>query len=468
MAADGAARAGRGYHRRGIRVRTTAFATVAVAVALAACAALLVVEARRSLTRDVTTAARLRAEDVESLLAARLLPLTLKVPSDDRSAVQVIDVTTGQVVTATDNVGGEARLSSIVPRPGGFVARTVARLPVGEGSFRVVAHTVENPAGKYVVYAAASLAPVRNSTATLIRFLLIGLPVLLVLVGVVTWIVTGRALQPVERIRREVAEIGDRELNRRVPEPGTGDEIDRLSRTMNAMLARIEQATARQRRFVDDASHELRSPLTAIRSQLEVDLAHPDRADWRQTEHDVLDETVRMQRLVDDLLVLAQSDTDSLPTRRAPVDLDDLVLDEARLLRERGRVTVDLTHVSGGQVMGDVDQLRRVLRNLLDNAERHAAHAVRVTVREYDSSVDLEVADDGPGIPPDQREAVFERFTRLDLARARSAGGTGLGLAIARELVEHHGGTLRLADRTSGASFVVTLPAANGGPPSHE
>jgi signal transduction histidine kinase len=281
----------------------------------------------------------------------------------------------------------------------------------------------------------------------------------------VTWIVTGWALRPVERIRRAAAAIGDRDLDRRVPEPGTGDEIDRLSHTMNAMLGRIENAAARQRRFVADASHELRSPLTGIRSQLEVDLAHPQGADWRQSGQDVLDETIRLQRLVDDLLVLAQSDTDSLPTRRSPVDLDDLVLDETRPLRARGRVAIDLTHVSGGQVLGDADQLRRVLRNLLDNAEGHAAAAVRVSVRENDTSVEVEVTDDGPGIPPDQRGAVFERFTRLDNARARSSGGTGLGLAIAREIVEHHGGTLTLSEQTTGATFVVTLPAANGTSP---
>jgi signal transduction histidine kinase len=269
-------------------------------------------------------------------------------------------------------------------------------------------------------------------------------------------------LRPVERIRREVAAIGDRDLDRRVPEPGTGDEIDRLSQTMNAMLTRIENAAARQRRFVADASHELRSPLTGIRSQLEVDLAHPEQADWRRSEQDVLDETMRLQRLVDDLLVLAQSDTGSIPMRRKPVDIDDLVLDEARPLRARGRVAVDLTSVSGGQVLGDPDHLRRVLRNLLDNAERHATSVVRVSVRENDTSVEVEVSDDGPGIPPEQRGAVFERFTRLDNARARSAGGTGLGLAIAREIVDKHGGTLRLSDNTAGATFVVTLPAADG------
>ncbi len=448
-----------------MRVRTTAAATVVVAVALVVGATLLVLQERRSLTRDVTITARLRAQDVAALVLLPSPPSTLNVPADDQSVVQVVDVHTGVVILATANVDGEPRISTVVPASGAFLARSVGRLPVGETSYRLVAHTVDRPSGQVVIYSAASLKPLHDSTVSLIRLLAIGLPVLLALVAAVTWMVTARALWPVERIRREVAAIGDRDLDRRVPEPDTGDEIDRLSKTMNAMLSRIENASARQRRFVADASHELRSPLTAIRSQLEVDLAHPDRADWRQSEHDVLDETVRMQRLVDDLLVLAQSDTDSLPTRRSPVDLDDLVFDETRAVRARGRVTVDLSGVSGGQVLGDADQLRRVLRNLLDNAERHASAVVRVSVHENDSSVAVQVADDGPGVPPEQRSAVFERFTRLDNARSRHQGGTGLGLAIAREIVEHHGGTLTLLDDEAGATFVVMLPAVNGASP---
>lgn len=454
-----------GWRRlRGVRVRTTVVATLVVAAALALGGALLVIEQRRALTRDVATTARLRAQDVAALLTDAAVPNQITVPSEDQSLVQVVDVSTGRVVVASGNVQGEQRISTAVPRPGSFTSRNVDQLPVGDSSFRVVAHTVSLPAGTFVVYAAASLKPVAESTQTLVRLLGTGLPVLLALVAAMTWIVAGWALRPVERIRSELAAIGDRELHRRVPEPGTGDEIDRLSRTMNAMVARIEDATARQRRFVADASHELRSPLTAIRSQLEVDLAHPQRADWRTTEQDVLDETARLQRLVDDLLVLAQSDTGTLPMRLEAVDLDDIVLDEARRLRARGRVVVDLAGLSGGQVTGDADQLRRVLRNLLDNAERHAASAVCVELREADTTAELAVTDDGRGIPPDQQALIFERFTRLDNARSRGAGGTGLGLAIAREIVVAHGGTLTLADTETGTTFVVTLPAADAWP----
>jgi signal transduction histidine kinase len=435
-------------------------ATLVVAAALAFGGALLVVAERHSLTRDVTTTARLRAADVSALLTSAAVPRQITVPNDERSLVQIVDVATGRVVAASPNVDGEQRISRDVPRIGGFTSRTTGRLPIGESSFRVVAHTVSLPSGQFVIYAAASLSPVEQSSQTLVRLLATGLPILLVLVAGTVWVVTGWALRPVERVRAEVAEIGDRDLHRRVPEPGTGDEIDRLSRTMNAMLMRLESASTRQRRFVADASHELRSPLTAIRSQLDVDLLHPQGANWQTTEHDVLDETIRMQRLVDDLLVLAQSDTDRLPVRRERVDLDDLVLDEARALQARRNVVVDLTGMSGGQVLGDADQLRRVLRNLLDNAERHANGVVRVQLHETDATVELAVTDDGAGIPPDQRAHVFDRFARLDDARTRDVGGTGLGLAIARDIVAAHGGTLTVPESDTGTTFLLALPAA--------
>jgi signal transduction histidine kinase len=399
-------------------------------------------------------------QDVSALLSNTRVPSQITVPSDERSLVQVVDASTGRVVAGSSNIEGEPRISRDVPAVGSFTSRTVSGLPVGNSSFRVVAHTVSLPTGRFVVYAAQSLAPVDESTQTLVRLLATGLPMLLLLVAGTVWGVTSWSLGPVERVRSEVAEIGDRDLHRRVPEPGTGDEIDRLARTMNAMLTRIEDAAARQRRFVADASHELRSPLTAIRSQLEVDLAHPRRAQWETTEQDVLDEAARMQRLVDDLLVLARSDAGRLPLRHERVDLDDLVLEEARALQARGRVVVDLNGMSGGQVIGDPDHLRRVVRNLLDNAERHAIGAVRVQLHQTDASVDLAITDDGPGIPPDQRAQVFERFARLDDARARDIGGTGLGLAIAREIVVAHDGTLTIPHSDIGTTFLLTLPAA--------
>ena len=231
-------------------------------------------------------------------------------------------------------------------------------------------------------------------------------------------------------------------------------EIARLAETMNEMLGRLQDAYQRQERFVADAAHEHRSPLASLRVQLEVD-------GDEGTRH-LLDEVIRMQRLVDDLLILARSDAGQLATQSSSVDLDDIVLGEAVRLREIGsRAAVDTSAVSAGQVRGNAEQLLRVVRNLLENAVRHAAARVVVTLREADGEVVLTVQDDGPGVPPAERSRIFERFARADSARARGSGGAGLGLAIARTIAESHGGTLGLDDTDGGASFVLRLPAAN-------
>jgi signal transduction histidine kinase len=270
----------------------------------------------------------------------------------------------------------------------------------------------------------------------------------------------GRALRPVEQIRAEVAEISTGALERRVPEPASADEIGRLAQTMNTMLDRLQTGNERQRRFTADASHELRSPLASLRSQLEVARAHPDRADWILTSDDSLAEIDRMERLVRDLLMLARADAGGLKIGHDPVDLAQLARREADRVGQRGRVTVDDTGIVDGQVMGSADWLGAVVRNLLDNAERHAVSTVTVEVAKRGPSVEMAVANDGPSIPTEARDHVFERFARLDESRDRDAGGAGLGLSIARDVLAAHGGTIEVADSPDGARFIVRLPAA--------
>jgi signal transduction histidine kinase len=227
---------------------------------------------------------------------------------------------------------------------------------------------------------------------------------------------------------------------------------------MNSMLDRVEHATRRQREFVADAAHELRTPLTRLRASLEVGIGHPETADPDGVLAALLEDTVRLQTLVDDLLFLARSES-TLARPGTAVDLDDLVGDEARRLRDRGRVRVDTTHLSAARALGDRDQLARAIRNLAENAERHAATVVRFELRERDGHTELVVCDDGPGIPAADRARVFERFTRLDEARSADAGGSGLGLAIVAAIVGRHGGTVAITSRDGeGARFVVTLP----------
>jgi signal transduction histidine kinase len=445
-----------------VRVRITAAAVIVVGAALVVGSFWLVHAHRSTLTKNLETTARLRSQDIAAAVDDGDFRNPLAVPRGDENLVQVVDGN-GVVVDASANIPGDVRISRLDPDAVGYAAHTVAGIGrQGDGPYRVVARRVETATGSYVVYVARSLEGVARSTDSLVRLLWWAVPALLVLMGAVTWVVTGRALRPVEAIRQEVEVIGAEDLHRRVPEPASEDEIGRLARTMNAMLVRLEDATDRQRRFVADASHELRSPLTGIRAQLEVDLEHPELADWQTTERDVLADAIRMQRLVDDLLAIAVVDASALDAaHRAPVDLDEIVLAETRRLHTSSALAVDTRAVSGAQVDGNADQLLRVVRNLLDNAAYHARSEVVVSLVESTTDVTLRVVDDGPGIPDADRERVFERFAKLDDARGRDGGGAGLGLAIVHDVVVAHGGSVAV-ENAPGAAFTVVLPVHAG------
>lgn len=273
--------------------------------------------------------------------------------------------------------------------------------------------------------------------------------------GAMAWLTASRALAPVAAIKNELAEITSTDLGRRVPRSAHRDELDDLARTVNQTLDRLEHAVEQQRRFASDASHDLRSPLTAMRTQVEEAMLDPDRADWRETGERLLEGLDRLQNIVSDLLTLARVEAGT-PGRREPVDLAELVEDEVR--RRPGGKPVALRLRRGTVVEGDALRLTRLLANLLDNAQRHADTMITVTVGERAGRAVLEVLDDGGGIPPDQRETVFKRFTRLADSRRRDAGGTGLGLPIARQIAESHDGTLTIEDSERGARFVLQIP----------
>jgi signal transduction histidine kinase len=305
-----------------------------------------------------------------------------------------------------------------------------------------------------------SLDKVTADVETFGRVIWVVVPALVLLLAVVAWLVVGRVLRPVEAIRARVAQIGASDLHQRVPDPGTGDEVGRLAVTMNAMLDRLQRSSERQRRFVSDASHELRSPLASLRTQLEVALAHPERADWPAVASGVLEEGGRMERLVDDLLALARTDEGAVLAHTEELDLAEIFAAEAE--RVEGLV-VDTSAVDTAVVRGDPQSLRRAIRNLLDNARRHAASRIVLRVHMEGGEVLAVVEDDGTGIPEAEREQVFERFARLEEARDRDAGGTGLGLAVVREIVQAHGGTVVAEEGDAGgARLVVRLPTRSG------
>jgi signal transduction histidine kinase len=430
-----------------MRKKITALATLVVIVVLIVASVGLVVSQRRLLTENLDESITSRADEIEALVEKGEVPRTITGLGEDDAVAQVVVGT--RVIATTANVAGKRPVG---PPPGRQRLHTVTGLPHDGAAFRLLSRRVEGPDGPAVLHVAGALDDIDDSTTVLATSLSVAVPVVALLLAALIWWLVGRTLRPVEAIRAEVAGIGGSDLYRRVPVPRGNDEIARLARTMNTMLERVDDAAQRQARFVADASHELRSPLTRIRSELEVDLV--------ATHRSILEETVGLQHLVEDLLQRARSDAGAAPaSARSRGDLDDIVLAVARRLRADGRVEVDMRNVRALQVPGDGAQLARAVGNLADNAARHAATTVTLTLTEREHSAVLSVSDDGPGIPPADRERIFDRFTRLDDARTAVTGGAGLGLAIARDIVQRHGGTLALdPDHHPGGRFVVTLP----------
>ncbi len=311
--------------------------------------------------------------------------------------------------------------------------------------------------GTMTLHAVSPIDEIDRSVGALSAALWLGLPVLIIGAGFMTWMITGRALAPVGVMTRRVRELSATTLDARVPVPPTDDEIAELAATMNGMLDRLQAASLTQRQFVSDASHELRSPVASIRAQLETALRYPDDVDWPSVARIVLAEDARLEHLVGNLLAMARLEEGRLGPR-GDLDVGDLVM--AQTQRMTG-VQLDLSGVSAGRVWGNPDELTSVIRNLLDNAARYAASTVSVSVRETGPWGVIAVVDDGPGIPVEDRTRVFERFARLEEGRSRDQGGTGLGLALSQRIAHAHGGTIHVEQAASGgARFVVSLPAA--------
>ncbi len=327
---------------------------------------------------------------------------------------------------------------------------------VGNQSVEVT-HDIPTDRGTMTLHAVSSIDEIDRSVGALSAALWLGLPVLIVGAGFMTWMITGRALAPVGVMTRRVRELSATTLDARVPVPPTDDEIAELAATMNEMLDRLQAASVTQRQFVSDASHELRSPVASIRAQLETALRYPDDVDWPSVARIVLAEDARLEHLVGNLLAMARLEEGRLGPR-GDLDVGDLVM--AQTQRMTG-VQLDLSGVSAGRVWGNADELTSVIRNLLDNAARYAATTVSVSVQEKGPWVVIAVEDDGPGIPVEDRTRVFERFARLEEGRARDQGGTGLGLALSQRVTQAHGGQIHVEQAASGgARFVVSLPAA--------
>ncbi|WP_222861888.1 cell wall metabolism sensor histidine kinase WalK [Arthrobacter echini] len=325
----------------------------------------------------------------------------------------------------------------------------------------------------------------RDAISTVGWFLLAGVPVLLALAGTLIWFLVGRALRPVERIRATVAGISQQHLDERVEVPPTRDEIERLASTMNDMLTRLQSADAAQRRFVTDASHELRSPLATLTTGLEIAAADPSVTTWRETSGMLQTQANRMGYLVEDLLTLAKIDDAGLRFVMQDVDLDDLLLEELARLKGVSQHAIR-THIEPARITADPQRITQVIRNLLNNADRHAATTITMNLttepgpttvtnpadKSHDHGLEaagrtviLTVDNDGDRIPAAQRQRVFDRFVRLDASRTRESGGSGLGLAISQEIIRAHSGTIVTTETPAGHTrFEVILPLQNTHP----
>ena len=464
-----------------IRVATTVIATGIVILVLAAAAGGAWLLLRSAVHGAIDSADRARAVEVAGGLAARGPQASLELVSEPLSGVDLVRVVApdgrvlaGQVTRGLENVPA---LPS--PAPGQVIQRDLDA-PNG-ADLRLTSVGVEARGGTFAVDVATDTDRYDSLLATGAVLFLAFVPVAGLATAVFVHYAMGRVLRPVESIRSRVAEISASGRGERVPVPEAEDEISRLARTMNAMLARLDAARTAQVAFVGDASHELRSPLSTLSTMLELSSTSGTPVDVETVDELLLPEVQRMRTMVEDLLLLAKNDERGRPLRRDDVDLDDIVLSEAARLRglvggggggggggdgsggDGGGLEVAAS-VEPARLVGDADALQRVVRNLVDNARRHARDriALRLTVDRTTPGAPRAVVcvdDDGEGVPPDQRDSVFDRFARLDADRARGKGGSGLGLAIVAEITRSHGGSVRAEDAPGGgARFVVELP----------
>lgn len=450
--------------RWGIRKRSVLSAVVVVTFSMLVGGAFLLLVLQSSLVSAAWNDLAVRANDVARLLQEEGIEETRSTLAEDRnSAAQV------QIIDEANRVAGwsirglrSSPMSTLRPAPGRTMTEELSRVPAlgGDDEILVSARGVELHGKRYVILVAAPLEVQTDTLRTVGLLLLAATPLLVALVAVAVWILVGRSLKTVERIRRQVAEIDGRRLHERVEVPPTGDEIAALASTMNQMLDKLEQSDNLHRAFFSDASHELRSPLSTLVTTAEVASLDESGRTWLDMQQTVLNESSRMQSLVEDLLTLAKVDSHQLQLDVQDVDLEDVLDAEIKRLRTVSSLQIN-AELQPTRVRGDERRLMQVFRNLMDNAARHAKSTIMVGMERRPGEVVVSVDNDGEIISPEDRNRVFERFARLDASRSSDGGGSGLGLAITREIMVAHGGTVLAAESDGWCRFQVILPVAD-------
>ena len=455
-------RPGRGWSHWGVRRRSTAVAVGVVALALLLGGVVLLGLLRASLASSTDATARQKTLDVIAEMAGQDVADAGAYIIETAHAgqfVQVLDAG-GSVVAASDPEIAKTPLSAQRPSPGQTMTQDVPGLPsIGDNDdYHIVTVGARAGAANYTVVVAQAAQIQADTISTVAWFTLGATPLLLVAVAGSVWLLVGRSLRQVERIRGQVARINAEQLDGRVDVPPTNDEIHALALTMNTMLDRLQASDSEQRRFVSDASHELRSPLATIKAGVEIAAADPTGAMWLQMKDVLAEETARMSFLVEDLLTLAKANDGGLKVEHEDVDLDDVLDQEIRRLRSTSskQITADL---APARIRGDARRLAQVLRNVLDNADRHAVSRISVQLYTSGDRVLVTVDNDGDPIPAADRDRIFERFVRLDGSRSREGGGSGLGLAIASGIMAAHHGTIRSTEAPAGhCRFEIAFP----------
>ncbi len=436
-----------------VRTRVTAAATLLVGLLLVVGVLLFYQVVRETVMNGLHDRGGLVMTDLVTIVQETDPRGILHVQDPDFTLLQVVDGQ-GGVLASSESLSGRGPLAVPEPKvPGRPEYRTV--WVRGKADVYLVSERVNTREGVRILYAGAAINEFTRYKGAFISLLV---AMALIATAGVGWIVSlsvRRALRPVRVMSAQLAEITGGESDRRVTVPGPNDEVSDLAESVNVTLDRLAEVLGRQRAFVADVTHELRSPLTGLRAQLEVALEHPEDEDWPAVARAALGDADRLQGIVSDLLILAKLGA-GVHVDRERVDLGELARAEAS--RRARRVPVEVHAAAGVTVRATPHHLARVLTNLLDNAERHAASRVWVTVAEDGPDAVLEVRDDGSGIAPEDRERIFWRFQRLPEGRARDAAGTGLGLTISRDIARAHGGTLVAAETDEGARFVLRLP----------